>query len=158
MAPHTDIATRALIVTLKAGVQDKPMTTKDLICLTGLPKSTINNIYARAIEQGFDPAKRPIKLLDKYLEDASRSGRPSKNTEENRQLILNKVHLDHYRQEKTCAQLAGNLSQLGIKISRQTISKILKRMGFKKTKPTQKPSLTQKMRKEHLTWCLIHKD
>jgi transposase len=158
MASNTDIATRALIVTLKAGLNNKLMTTKEILYLTGIPKSTINQIYARAIERGFDSAERPIKLLNKYLEDAPRSGRSLKNTEENQQIIISKVRLDQYVREKTCAQLAGDLSQLGIEISGHTVAKILKKMGFKKTKPTRKPGLTKKMREERLAWCLIHKD
>ena len=77
MAPNTDLATRALIVTLKAGIGDKPMKTADISYITRVPKRTIQSIYARAIERGFDPAERPVKLLNRHLEDAPRSGRPS---------------------------------------------------------------------------------
>jgi len=57
MALNTDLATRALIVTLKAGINRKLMTSNEIVCLIGVPKSTINQIYARAIERGFDPAE-----------------------------------------------------------------------------------------------------
>lgn len=39
---YTDIATRALVVTLKASAGK---TTNEIIEITGLPKATINNIY-----------------------------------------------------------------------------------------------------------------
>jgi hypothetical protein len=156
MAPNTDIATRALIVSLKAGIIDKPASSIYISSLTGVPERTINQIYARAIARGFDPAIRPLVLENKHLEDAPRSGRPTKDTKEVEELITSKVRLDRYGREKTCAQLAGDLSQAGIQISGITIWRILRRMGFKKTKPTRKPGLTKRMREERLAWALAH--
>ena len=39
-----------------------------------------------------------------------------------------------------------------------TIWRCLKRLGFKKTKPTRKPGLTKKMKEDRLQWCLNHED
>lgn len=72
MAPNTDLATRALVVALKAGLYDRPVRTQDVTAITGLQERTINRIYAKAIERGFDPAVRPVQLLNKHLEDAPR--------------------------------------------------------------------------------------
>ena len=82
MAPNTDIATRALIVSLKAGIIDKPASSIYISSLTGVPKRTINQIYARAIARGFDLVIRPLVLENKHLEDAPRLGRPKKDTTE----------------------------------------------------------------------------
>ena len=71
--PVFDIATRALIVAYKVDGKSNNETTG----LTGVWKSTINLIYVRAIKRGFDPGERSIKLVNKYLEDTPRSGRPS---------------------------------------------------------------------------------
>ncbi|KAJ4155562.1 hypothetical protein LMH87_000800 [Akanthomyces muscarius] len=49
---------------------------------------------SRAIKRGFDPNLRPIIIKDAYLEDAPRSGRPSKQTAENQEAILKKIKLD----------------------------------------------------------------
>ena len=57
MGLNTDIATHALIITLKTGLYNKPATTNELIYFTKLLKSIINNIYARAIQRGFNLAK-----------------------------------------------------------------------------------------------------
>jgi transposase len=57
-----------------------------------------------------------------------------------------------------CADLASALSQLGIEISATIIWRMLKKVGFCKTKPTRKPGLTKKMREEQYKWCLAHKD
>jgi hypothetical protein len=77
MAPF-ESATRAQIVTLKA----IGMTTAEVIAITGLKERTIQSIYSRAIDRGFDSAVRPMIILDKYVEDAPRSGRPKKETPE----------------------------------------------------------------------------
>ncbi|KAF2726441.1 hypothetical protein EJ04DRAFT_547615 [Polyplosphaeria fusca] len=76
MAPH-DLSTRALIITLKATGKSND----EITGLTGITKRTINSIFARAIERGFDSCQRPLRLKDEYLVDSSRSGRPSKQPE-----------------------------------------------------------------------------
>jgi hypothetical protein len=99
-----------------------------------------------------------LVILNEHLVDAPRSGRPTKQTEENRQLVISKVTLDRYGRERTCADIAADLSKIGIEISGSTIRRILKNAGFKKTKPTRKPGLTAKMKRERLEFCLAHKD
>jgi hypothetical protein len=63
-----DISTRAVVVALKSPLGGK--TTTEIAGITGLSKRTINSIYARAIERGFDPNIVPLLMKDKYLEDA----------------------------------------------------------------------------------------
>ena len=87
-----------------------------------------------------------------------RPGRPSKQTEELKQEVISKVRRDPYGREKSTADIAGELSLEGIQVSRVTIWRILKAAGFRKTKPTRKPGLTKKMKKDRLNWCLEHKD
>jgi transposase len=152
MGPH-DLATRAVIVALKA----HGLTTNEVIGQTGIPKRTINAIFARAIERGFDPCQRPIKLLNRHLEDGPRSGRPSKQ-ERIRDQVIKAVRVDRYGREKQCANIAGELSQEGFNVSPATVWRVLRKAGFKKTKPTRKPGLTKKMRKERLQWCLQHEN
>ena len=85
-----------------------------------------------------------------------RSGRPSKQTELNTEVIVQKVRLDRYGREKHVANLAGELSRDGTEISGPTVWRIFKKAGFRKTKPTRKPGLTKRMRDERLKWCLDH--
>lgn len=150
---HTDIATRALVVTLKSS---GGKTSSEVHELTGISIRTINSIYGRAITNGFDPNQRPIVIRDSFLTDLPRSGRPSKHTA--RDKILTRVRRDRYGRERTCADIAMDLSLTGTPISAMTVWRILRRSGLRKTKPTRKPGLTLKMRKDRLQWCLERKD
>ncbi|KAK4125883.1 hypothetical protein N657DRAFT_642629 [Parathielavia appendiculata] len=89
MAPNTDLATRALIVTLKSPLVG--MKTADVAEKTGCSVRQVQRIYASAIERGFDPNERPLILKDERLEDAPRSGRPSKQTSEAVEIVVAKV-------------------------------------------------------------------
>lgn len=141
-----EISTRALII----GLKSTGKTTVEVAELTNIPVRTINAIYARAISRGFDPNRRPLKLHDIYLADAPRSGRPSKQNTDIQAEVLLKVRFDRYGREKTCANIASELSLSGIDISVITIWRILRKAGLKKTKLTRKPGLTQKMKNERL--------
>ncbi|KAM6535506.1 hypothetical protein FALCPG4_005064 [Fusarium falciforme] len=89
MAPNTDIATRALVVALKAPCSGK--TTEEVAAIAGLSTRQVNRIYARAIDRGFDPNLRPLVLRDEHLRDAPRSGRPTKQTEEAKNEVVRKL-------------------------------------------------------------------
>jgi transposase len=156
MAPNTSLSTRALIVTLKSPIGGK--TTAEVAEKTGVSARQINRIYAQAIERGFDPNHMPFSLQDEWLEDAPRSGRPRKQTEETVNKAVSKVCRDRYGREKTCADIAGELSINGFDISLTTIWRILKTAGYRKTKLTRKPRLTKRMREQRLKWCLDHED
>ena len=86
MKYNTDIATRVFAVSLKAPYSGK--TTAEVATITGLLKSVINKIYARAIARGFDPNKKPLIMRNCYFEDAPRSGRPTKHKEEVKEAVL----------------------------------------------------------------------
>lgn len=146
MAPNTDIATRAVVVALKSPYIGK--TTVEISKITSLSIQKINQIYARAIERGFNPELPHLIIRDEWLRDAPRSGRPTKQTPSIQDQILTKVRHDQYRQEKTCADIDQELSNsdTGVNISPMTVWRILRKAGMKKTKPTQKPGLTKKMR------------
>src|SRR5437667_462545 len=82
-----DSATKAQAITLKI----LGATYEQIQQQTGIPRRAVLDIYARAIERGFDPkAEHPI-IRDIYVENASRSGRPSKQTENKKLEILSKV-------------------------------------------------------------------
>ena len=142
MTHNTDIATRAFVVSLKAPFSGK--TTAEVADITGLPKSTINKIYARAIARGFDPNRRPITIRDCHLEDAFRSGRPTKCTEEAEEAVIAKVRRDRYGREKTCAEISGELNSEGLQLSATSVGRVLKTAGIRRTKPMRKAALSER--------------
>ena len=108
MAPNYDIATRAQVVVLKAcGFKNHETTSK-----TGVPDRTIRRIYATAIERGFNPDDNLSIVKNEHVAEAPRSGRPIKQTKENKQEIQSKIRRDRYRREKTCAQIAEEMKNI----------------------------------------------
>ena len=65
-------------------------------------------------------------------------------------MVISKVLTYRYGLEKSFADLAVDLSNLGVNISAETVRRILKKRGFRKTKPTRKPRLTPAMKKARL--------
>ena len=70
------MTTRAMIVALKCPVGGR--SASDLARILGLSARAINATYSRALKRGFDPARRPLVILEEYLLDEPRSGRPTK--------------------------------------------------------------------------------
>jgi len=81
-----DLGTRIQALTLLEVATGIPRITE----LTGMSKSTIYDIRKKAIEQGYNP-QVSTKLLLSYVEDAPRSGRPKKATEEVEDLVIKTV-------------------------------------------------------------------
>jgi hypothetical protein len=111
MAKQSTIARRAMVIALKA------YTTKssaEIAALTELSVPSVNRIYAEAIKRGFDPHRTMVD--NQYVEDKPRSGRPTKQDPSTVDIVRSKVLLDRYGREKTCADLAGDLSKLGIRL------------------------------------------
>ncbi|PQK11111.1 hypothetical protein BB8028_0002g14290 [Beauveria bassiana] len=135
MRAQTELATRALILTLKAPFCGK--STAEIASLTGVSTRTVDRIWARAIERGFDPAVLPVVLKDEYLEDAPRSGRPSKHTPTNQNLVVAKIREERYDREKTSAVLAAELTAEGIPISAKTVRSSLRKANLPKNEANE---------------------
>ncbi|KAI1667011.1 HTH-23 multi-domain protein [Pyrenophora tritici-repentis] len=71
--------------------------------LTGVHPRTVNRIYSRAIAAGFEPNVLPLKILPHHVQDAPRSGRPTRQTEEVKEEIIQhsqrSQYLRHYSLE-----------------------------------------------------------
>ena len=142
-----DLATRAQIVALRA----YGISAAEIRNITQISERTIRDIYRRAIDRGFDPRSSPL-VLNTHVDDASRPGRPSKQTEDTKNLILEKVRRDRYGREKTCAYIAAEVGG----VSAPTVWRILRASGLRKTKPTRKPGLTENMKLERHKFCMDH--
>lgn len=121
---QTDIATRALVVTLKAPCGGAK-TTSEVAFLAGISPRSVDRIYGQACQRGFDPNLQPVVIKNEYLEDAPCTGRPSKQTPEIKQLVVTKIQRNRYGREKTCEALAAELTSEGISILGPTIYRIL---------------------------------
>ena len=149
MAPHDDISTRAMIVVMKSPLIGR--STATISAATGVKPRTVDNIYARAIKRGFDPNRDPLVMKDSYVADGKSTGRPSKQTAALKEEITAKVRENRYGRKLSCADIAGVLSTIShIEVSSVTIWRTLRKLGFKKTKPTRKPGLTKKIKDERL--------
>jgi transposase len=112
MSTH-QIATRAQAVAYKAaGLPDQ-----QIHILTGLSARTVRSMYQKAISRGFDPQIRPCKVLDEHVKDAPRSGRPTKQTQEAKEEVLQKVRAYRYRREKTRMPITAQLTDARHSIS-----------------------------------------
>jgi transposase len=139
--PSYDNATRAQALTLKlAGFSNAKITS-----ITGIETRTLNKLYQKAISRGLDICE-DAKLLDIYVQDTARSGRPKKQTDTIKEKVLSKVQTDRYGREKTCTQIATKVGG----VSDTMVWRILQASGLKKTKPTRKPGFTKAMKKAQL--------
>ncbi|KAJ5738069.1 hypothetical protein N7493_001224 [Penicillium malachiteum] len=73
------------------------------------------------------------------LADKPRLGRPSKQIDETKTILETKIRVDRYGREKTCEQLAVELSG---------------EARLQKTKPIRKPGLLAEVKEQCLKWCL----
>lgn len=88
--------------------------------ILGISPRTIDSIYSRACQRGFKPNRPTLKILPEYLEDAPRSGRLRKQ-EAIHEATVKKVRRDRYRREKSCADIASDLSLYGHDVSSTTV-------------------------------------
>ncbi|KUI68892.1 hypothetical protein VM1G_04114 [Cytospora mali] len=72
------IATRAQVLGLLAAGLSGPVVQEH----TGIGTATQYRWWDKAIARGFDPKKRPLLILDEYVDDGKRTGRPRKIRQE----------------------------------------------------------------------------
>src|SRR5262249_9659042 len=119
---------------------------------TGIPVWTCRHIRRKAKERGFDPQKDP-RILEHYVEDGYRPGRPKEITQEVENQILQSVRQDRAGREKSSEVLAYEAD-----ISSTSALRILRKNGLSNVKPTRKPGLTAAQRASRLQWALAHRD
>jgi transposase len=142
-----DIATRAQALALKLIGRSNA----EIEEITGIPPRTLQQIYRRAVERGLEPSKT-AKLIDIYIVDAPRSGRPTKQTQKLINDVISKVRQDRFRREKSCTKLGTEVGG----VSSQTGWRILRAAGFRKTKPARKLGLSEDMKTKQLQFAKDH--
>jgi transposase len=101
----------------------------------GIPKSTQTRIKQRAFARGFCP-EQDLRILDHYIEDGARSGRPKEISPAKEQHLIDSVKLDRADREKSSEVLTYDYI-----ISRLSALRILRNHSLSKVKPTRKPEL-----------------
>jgi hypothetical protein len=141
-----DLATRAQALTLKS----LGFPNAEIERITGIKPRTLRDLYQKALSRGFDP--NTPKILDSYIEDAPRSGRPTLQTPRKTAKLEKLITKNRSTREMNTIQLGAELG-----ISGTTVWRILRNgLKMRKTKPTRKPGLQKWMREERLQWCLDH--
>ena len=108
--------------------------------VTLIKRRALQYLFKKAINRGWNPTTNPL-IIDGYVVDGPRPGRKPKVTREFEQRILKKVTSNRYGREKSCAYIAAECG-----CSAQTVWRVLRRHGYRKTKPTKKPCLTKAMK------------
>lgn len=98
-----------------------------------------------------------IKIKDQgTIEDRPRSGRPRKLGTNDNIALGQWIRRDN---ETTSKELAQKLFHgRSLKVSRWTVQRQLKRMGYKNTLPHGTPMLTQKHKDARVQWAIQHQD
>ena len=128
------LATKAQALAIKA----MGATLDHIERITEIKRRALQYIFKKARSRGWDPVCRPL-LLDGYIIDAPRTGRKIKITREFEQRIIKKATSDRYGREKSSAYIAAECG-----CSEKTVWRVLRRHGYRKTKPTRKPCLHQR--------------
>ena len=102
---------------------------------TGIKRSAQTYMRQKAFERGFRPDQDP-RILDKYVEDGARSGRPKEVTPEIEQTLLESVRTDRADREKSSEVLIYKQN-----ISYLSTLRILYKHDLSNVKSTRKPSL-----------------
>ena len=108
------------------------------------------NIRKKARDRGFRPEEDP-RILEVYVIDSERSGRPKEILIEKEEALLVSVRDNRSGREKSSEVLAYEQN-----ISYTSALRILHKHGLNNVKPTTKPGLTVAMRKARYEWCLAH--
>jgi transposase len=107
------IATRAQAITMK----NCGCSLDEIEKQTGIGRTKLRYIIREAKKRGYDPEKS-LMLKDEYFSDGSRTGRPSKLSEEQIQTLIAASKTKQGEPRKTNAQLAKEFGVSGSTISR----------------------------------------
>ncbi|KXN67971.1 hypothetical protein CONCODRAFT_42230, partial [Conidiobolus coronatus NRRL 28638] len=120
----TDIPTRAIVVTLK-GLEN--FSSSKVAEITGINSRTVDRIYKKARDRGFDPTVFPVQLSIEHLEDSARTGRIGKRSDELYNVITDKIKKREEEGMKPykCLELSNELKQEGFDVSKTTVWRAL---------------------------------
>ena len=143
-----EIATRAQALAMKA----MGATLNQIENITKIKRRSLQYLIKKALNRGWNPTTNPL-IIDGYVIDAPHPGKKTKCTREFEQQILKKVTSNRYSREKSCAYITAEYGY-----STQTIWRVLRRHGYRKTKPTRKPGLTPAIKEARYQFALRYRN
>jgi transposase len=148
---HIDIGARVQALTLFEVKCPIP----EITAISGVSKTSIYRIKQTALERGYNPEVCRT-ILASFVEDAPKSGRPCKATPDVEDLIIQTISKNSTTREYS-QQIANSIAPTAL-VSASTVYRVLKRRGYRSSKPTYKPGLTAENKLARLKWCQDHKD
>ena len=121
---------------------------KIITAVTEISKSSIYRLKQQARDRGYNPSQFK-KLLNSYVSDAPRFGRPTVISREIEDAILPAIRRDRYGREKTSYMLAA---EQGLSLS--IVLRFLNRHEFRAYKIIKKSSLTEAMKETRYQFAL----
>lgn len=115
-----------------------------------VPKASIYRFRRLAVERGYNPTVDK-RILLQYVADAARSGRPTVQTAENVQRVIDFVTSSKEGRTSTTHQIGARTG-----LAPRTVYRILKGAQFKPCKRTVKPGLTDAHREARYQFALRH--
>ena len=121
---------QALTLTEVAGYSDR---NASKVLKFAISHDQIGRLRKQATERGWNPKENPV-VLEEYVIDRPRPGRPKKHNEEQDKDIVALVTKDSSSRELQSVELA-RMNPLNLDISASTINRILYNAGYKQRKP-----------------------
>ncbi len=120
--------------------------------ITRVSPRTTQRLLEKARSRGFYP-EQDLQILDHYIEDGYRSGRPQEISQQAEEALIHSVEVDRSTREKSSEVLAYEHG-----ISTSSALTILHNYGLSSVKATRKTGLNKAQRLARLEFCLRHQD
>ena len=118
----------------------------------GVPPKQTQRLMKKAIQRGYRPEESK-RILESFVEDGIRSGRPREVSKDDENAILTSIVSSGKAREKSTEVLGYENGW-----SASTCLRVLRNADFNSVKPTTKPGLNAAQRKVRLEWCQSHAD
>jgi transposase len=149
---HSTIAQRSIALEL----WNQGLPTGDIALRSGLTRATFNALLRKARARGF---QRGSKVLETYVEDAKRSGRPVIVTEDRGKEVIRTLTQNSTTRQFSLDQLStALLKQYDWSASRMTLWRWLRKQGYSNVKLTTKPGLNAKQQLTRLRFAWERRD
>jgi hypothetical protein len=131
-----------------------------ITALTKISTSQLYKIRVKTLKRGYNPVISKF-LLDSYIADKCKPGRPSVLTLNIIQMIEDIITKNSITRSWSCGNIAVEIAtRLGVEkaIYAKSVYKVLKAKKYRSCKQTIKPGLTKEIKEAYWNWYLAYKD